>query len=192
MNFNTIQYAYHYDDAKQLDDFIRNHGYDVNFNKRHGDELFDYPIFRACASSAIKCLRVLIKHGAEINREVKFSHWTSASLFYVIIENFVHRNDQSKLLIEVEIIKTLVDHGANVNCSCFFKDLSFSQHLVRYLSLINYRLVQIFFLHGLRFHEDMRMMAHLALDKNCQKLYREWSWIIILYCLKLKKKCIIF
>ncbi len=110
MTWETIRDAFFDDDGDKLDYFIQKCGYDVNYNEIWPGNFSNIPVLRACRVSATNCLRVLLKHGAEINKEC-FVYHVSTSVFSEVV-----REKQSGSPNRLYMIQLLLEHGADVNC----------------------------------------------------------------------------
>lgn len=186
MNFGTIRDVYFDDDSDKLEYFIRNCGYDVNYNELWSRNSSNIPILRACRTKALKCLRVLLKHGAEINREIEIVPDFFNSLFNVVVEENQYGSPN-----EMEIIKLLLDYGANINFSSYLDYLySFSEYFsTRNMS---HKVVQLLLMYGLKYNNNFINYTFLLIDPKTVRLCYDWPNLVTLYCLEKRNKFFIF
>ncbi len=185
MTWETIRDAFYDDNGDKLDYFIQNCGYDVNYNENLRESPSNIPVLRACKTNAINCLRVLLKHGAEINKKIDF-HQESSTIFFEVIEGC-----QSGCPTKLDMIHILLEHGADVNFPSHHDYLVsfFKYYITRRL---NDKIVKLLFLYGLQYNAEFVDYTFLLTDPDTVKFYYDWPTFITLYCLEKRNKFFLF
>ena len=185
MTRETIQEAFLDDDGDKLHYFIQNCGYDVNYNEIWPGNFSNPPVLRASRVSATNCLRVLLKHGAEINKEC-FVYHVSTSIFSEVV-----RENQSGSPNMLYMIQLLLEHGADVNCP-FHKDNLFSFFKYYATKHISHKVVQLLFLYGLKYNANFVKYTQRLTQPKTVQFYYDWPILITLYCLEKRNKFFLF
>ncbi len=185
MTWETIRDAFFDNDGDKLDYFIQNCGYDVNYNEVWPGNFSNFPVLRACRVSGTNCLRVLLKHGAEINKEC-FVYQVSTSIFSEVV-----REKQCGFPCGLDMIQLLLEHGADVNCPSH-KDYLFSFFKYCATQHMSHKVVQLLFLYGLKYNANFVKYTHLLTEPKTIQFYYDWPNLVTLYCLEKRNKFFLF